>query len=183
MRRDYLNKFFIFSNSSLVYSQKIFYSFTFISLITPFLISNVRFFSTPVFNKKILLKQSYILLTWFYYLSFLSINIKNTSVKHRINIFVLPLNRKKFTLTRAPMAHKTFSKEQYKFQFYKFKITFNAFLKETHVLNSLNNGLLFILLSKKFFPQFETNILFLKNCNIAFFVNDKNYFNYFKFLN
>jgi hypothetical protein len=95
---------------------------------------------------------------------------------------VLPLNRRKFTLTRAPMAHKTFSKEQYKFQFYKFKITFNAFLKEKCVLNSLNAGLLFVLLSKKFFPQFETNILFLKSCNIVFIVKDKQYFDYFKFL-
>jgi hypothetical protein len=63
MRRDYLNKFFMLPNSPVLDKQNIFYSFTFVSLITPFLVTNVRFFSTPVFNKKILLKQSYILLT------------------------------------------------------------------------------------------------------------------------
>ena len=49
-----------------------------------------------------------------------------------------PTNRKIFTLTKAPIAHKNWSKEQYKFQFYKFKISFSVYLKEENNLNIYN---------------------------------------------
>jgi len=63
-------------------------------------------------NKKIILKQSYLILTWVYYFSFL-----NTKKKNKIKISILPVKKKLFTLTKAPMAHKKNSKEQYNFIF------------------------------------------------------------------
>lgn len=42
---------------------------------------------------------------------------KNKSIKFSF----LPIKRKSYTLTKAPMAHKTNSKEQFVFKFYKFK--------------------------------------------------------------
>jgi len=76
------------------------------------------------------------------------------------------------------MAHKNWSKEQYKFSFYKFKINFKFFLKDDNDLISLNSSLFFVLITKKNFPNFETNIFFLKNVNFLFFFKDFYFFNY-----
>jgi hypothetical protein len=132
-------------------------------------------------DKKILLKQSYILLTWFYYLSFLSTTASTPTKTNQLKISILPTIHKKFTLTKAPMAHRNWSKEQYKFQFYKFKVSFHASLRTQNQLTTLNQGLLFVLLSKKFFPQFESNLFFLKYYLINFYVIDRAYFSFFNF--
>lgn len=162
-------------------TRSVFYDFYFVSLITPHLTTNLRLINQfPINEKKILIKQSYILLTWFYYLSFLD---TPHGLKNKLKISILPVNKKIFTLTKAPMAHKNWSKEQYKFQFYKFKISFNSIFKNESCLPSINSGIFFILLSRKFFPHFETNLLFIKFYKILFFINDFNYFNYFKFTN
>lgn len=175
-----INKIFITKNTSFNIEKNIKFNFSFTSLIPPFVLNNVRFsFNSSLQEKKIMIKQSYVLLTWFYYLSFIQQKLDN---KNRINFFVLPLNKKKFTLTKAPMAHKNWSKEQYKFQYYKFKINFNAQLKDDSSINSLNLAILFIFLTKKNFPQFETNLFFLKNVNFFFNISDKNFYNYNKFI-
>ena len=175
-----INKIFITKNTSFNIEKNIKFNFSFTSLIPPFVLNNVRFsFNSSLQEKKIMIKQSYVLLTWFYYLSFIQQKLDN---KNGINFFVLPLNKKKFTLTKAPMAHKNWSKEQYKFQYYKFKINFNAQLKDDSSINSLNLAILFIFLTKKNFPQFETNLFFLKNVNFFFNISDKNFYNYNKFI-
>ena len=76
------------------------------------------------------------------------------------------------------MAHKNWSKEQYKFQYFKFLLKFNFFLSEKNTLNNLNSTLIFLFLTKKNFPNLETNILFLKNIQFFFFFKDWNFFNY-----
>lgn len=155
------------------------FKINFISLITPFIFTNIRLSYINTNTKKVFLKQSYILLTWFYYLNFINITSKN---KNNIKIFVLPLYRKKFTLTKAPMAHKNWSKEQYKIEYYKFIISFKMNFHEENNINSLNKALLFVMLIKKNFPQFETNIFFLKFVNFFFIFTDKFFFNYNNFL-
>lgn len=161
--------------------KKIKFSFYFISLISPLITNNVRFsFLRTENEKKIYTKQSYIILTWFYYLNFLQKNLNN---KNQLKFFILPSKIKKFTLTKAPMAHKNWSKEQYKSQFFPIKISFNVLLKDENELNTLNTALLFVILSKKSLPQFETNTLFLKYINFFFFTKDKFFFNYYTFLN
>ena len=89
--------------------------------------------------KKILLKQSYLLISWFKYTSYR----KNESA----SIFILPVRTKKTTKIKAPMAHKTFSQEQYLFKFYKVvlsnhailtnRLSFKSYLTITHNLNSI----------------------------------------------
>nr|YP_010049598.1 ribosomal protein S10 [Halteria grandinella]QPL16003.1 ribosomal protein S10 [Halteria grandinella] len=167
------------SNPIMNNIKNITFNLSFVSLISPFISNNLKFLaSSPINEKKIFLKQSYILLTWFYYLNFVE-NKKNTS--NNLKIFTLPIKRKKFTLTKAPMAHKNWSKEQYKFEYYSFIISFKYQFKNENIINSFNNALLFIFITKKSFPQFETNLLFLKSINLFFNYKDKNYFNYFKF--
>lgn len=175
------NKLFAFNNkTNKNLKKKMKFSFSFISLTTPFILTNLRLsFNFCKNEKKVLIKQSYILLTWFYYLNFIE---KKINTKNQLKFFVMPTTFRKFTLTKAPMAHKNWSKEQYKFQFFKFKISFNVFLKEDNNLTSLNQAVLFIFLTRKNFPQFETNLLFLKNVNIFFYLTDNNFFNYYRFL-
>lgn len=173
---NFLNKFndVYFSNFLFKNENKLKYSFSFISLITPLNLFNLRLFFNLTKSNKIFLKQSYLLLTWFFYLSFL---------KKKENLFflILPIKRNKFTLTKSPMAHKNWSKEQYKFQFYKIKLSFNSTFLNRKFIDSVNAGMLFIFLNKKFFPQFETNLLFLKSNNIFFYLNDKMFFNFYIF--
>ena len=176
----YLNNFKNNKYDSCGDFKKINYKFFFISLIPPFLSSNVFFFNQLMIDeKKILLKQSYILLTWFYYLSFL--NAKKDK-KNKLKFFVLPTKKIKFTLTKAPMAHKNWSKEQYQLKFYKIKIQFKSFFEDENELTRINYSLLFILLAKKNFPVFETNLLFLKYYNFFFFFKDSYYFNLYRFV-
>ena len=179
---NFSNKYFLYKNSKKIIfnSKKIIFNFYFTSLISPFLLNNLRFITNDqISKKKILLKQSYILLSWFYYLTFLNQKI---NTKNNLSFAILPTSKKIFTLTKAPIAHKNWSKEQYKFQFFKFKITFKAFLKENNELSSSNKSILFVLLTKKKFPQFETNLFFLKNINLIYYFNDFNFFNYYLFL-
>ena len=96
--------------------------------------------------------------------------------------FVFPIKVRKFTLTKAPMAHKNWSKEQYQTTFYKFKISYKSLLDENFYVNSVNAGLLFSLISKRTFPTFETNLLFLKYYQFFFFLSDAKYFDYNKFI-
>lgn len=176
------NRYFLYNDSKKITfnSKKITFNFYFTSLISPFLLNNLRFINNDqTYKKKILVKQSYILLSWFYYLTFLNQKI---NTKNNLKFLVLPVSKKIFTLTKAPIAHKNWSKEQYKFQFFKFKITFNVFLKENNNLDSANKSILFILLTKKKFPQFETNLFFLKNINLIYKFNDFNFFNYYFFI-
>jgi len=180
LKKKFNKKLFLFKKNKINYINDLEIKFTFVSLISPFIVNNLRLnINSLRKDKKIMLKQSYIILTWFYYISF--INQKKNN-KNKIKFFILPIFNQKFTLTKAPMAHKNWSKEQYKFNFYKFIINFKCNLKEENKITSLNESILFILLTKKEFPFFETNIFFLKNLNFLFKFEDKLYFNYYNFL-
>ena len=74
----------------------------------------------------------------------------------------MPIRRKKYTVTKAPMAHKTNSKEQYGFKFYFFKASFQSNLDSHMMISSVDFGAFFINNLKKLFPIFSTNLLFLK---------------------
>ena len=77
------------------------------------------------------------------------------------------------------MAHKNWSKEQYKFEFYKFILKFDFFINKNNSLTNLNSSLFFLFLIKKNFPNIETNILFLKNIQFFFSFKDRNFFNFY----
>ena len=173
------------NNSFLSNNNIITYNFTFISLIAPFLLNNLRLSTissnlTPSRKTKLLIKQSYLILTWFYYLT-----ISTTQTKKDLNSLTfsfLPLRSKSYTLTKAPMAQKTRSKEQFHFKFYVFKVSVHTKLINEYSLYSLDQTLLAFLVTKSVFPVFETNLLLLKNyiLNLRFY--DNNFFNYHTFL-
>lgn len=166
-----LNYKFINSNSN--FKNSAMFSFSFVSLIAPNFITNfTSFFNYSPSLKKIQLKQSYILLTWFYYLTILEKNNK------KLKIFILPIKKRIATHLKAPIAHKNWSKEQYLFQYYLFRVTFKNNFINNETPTSVRNGLLFALLTKKHFPVFETNIFFLKNYKSIYVTKDPFYFNY-----
>lgn len=127
----------------------------------------------------ILVKQSYLIMTWLYYLTF---TIKQKDEDKIIEFAFLPIRRKMYTLTKAPMAHKTNSKEQIVFKFYKFKVSIKSNFLTEYSLKSIDQGLLSLLNAKYLFPVFDTNLLFLKNYNIQTLLTDKTFFNYYYFI-
>jgi len=127
----------------------------------------------------ILVKQSYLIMTWLYYLTF---TVKQKDENRVIEFAFLPIRRKMYTLTKAPMAHKTNSKEQIVFKFYKFKVSIKSNFLTEYSLKSIDQGLLSLLNAKSLFPVFDTNLLFLKNYNIQTLLTDKTFFNYYSFI-
>jgi len=86
------------------------YSLAFVSLISPGNMLNIRLafrgLTSP--KKKLVVKQSYLLLAWAYYLS-----RSNNKFFKKPSLSIKPVKQSKFTALKAPMAHKTFSQEQY----------------------------------------------------------------------
>lgn len=136
-----------------------FCTFFFLSLVAPSSIANFRFFFEKInfSQKKLVLKQSYVLLTWFYYLTI----FKPCSSKRNVRLFVAPIKRDVLTMSRAPIAHKNNSKEQFMFQYYLLRVSFRSHM--TLPITSWNQSIIFFFLTKKNFPIFETNLLFLKS--------------------
>lgn len=164
------------------------YNFNFVSLIAPKFVKSLSIgslHSPDALNatsskSKIFLKQSYLLLTWLYYLTF--VEVKNVDSKV-LTFSFLPTRKKHYTLTKAPMAHKTNSKEQFLFKFYHLRISFKANLAQAsdQASRSHDFALLSLDILKKSFPTLETNTLFLKACKFTIKFSLSNYLNLSKF--
>ena len=76
-------------------------------------------------KKKLIIKQSYLLLTWLAY--------NNKFVERKC--FIMPKKTSRMTFTKSPMAHKTFSQEQVKWEEYKILYCYKISLGSN--LNSL----------------------------------------------
>ena len=166
------------------------YSIKLTSIFAPSFASNsslkINVYSQGSYLKKnkIMVKQSYMILTWLSYLS--KIGSGTTYKKEddcgdneKSNIplfFVCPLKQSKLTTIKAPMAHKTFSQEQFKFRYYSFNISFNI-NSSSLVLNtnSLNKSLYLALLIRGNFLNFSTNMMFVKRFRASLPVTDRLY--------
>ena len=160
------------SNTPLV--KKFRYSLAFVSLISPGSMVNVRlaFLSvTSSKKKKLLLKQSYLLLTWAYY-----ITQTNSKLFKRPSISIKPIKQSKFTSLKAPMAHKTFSQEQDWLRFYKLQINFTIQKTHLQVLNSVDASFYVLLLLRSSLPLMETNLMLLKCFSFQIPSSDVNFF-------
>lgn len=149
-------------------TRRIRYSFRFISLIAPspsHLPTEYHSSAYSPLPKRLLLRRSYLILSWLYYLTSATPRLKD---KAQPSIAILPARTSKYTLTKAPMAHKTNSKEQFMFKFYKFKFSFNLSVEEDSLPLSPSQGAYALSLTKDLFPSFETNLLFLKTYEITY---------------
>ena len=161
--------------------QLVRYQLYFTSLVPPLFLPETRLsqlhdsFRLP---KKVKLKQSYLQLSWFFYMT----HVKMRGSK-KASLLILPCKRKLYTLTKAPMAHKTNSKEQFNFKFYYFRASFTGELMHDTKVFSVNHALFLILLYKNTFPVFDTNLLYLRGCAITAPGFDTIFYNYFYFQN
>ena len=176
----YLNDYSLNKNNKPFFKKKlksIRYSLSFISIISPNTIASVRIFfrTNNTFKNKILIKQSYMLLTWLYYLKNNSTKVDDVKIP---SFFIQPTKQTKFTLIKSPMAHKTFSQEQFMFRFYKLTISFNSPSNELFIKN-INNGLLFSFFLRNMFNSFETNFFFLKRIRYNIYISDKDFMKIF----
>lgn len=127
---------------------RLIYAFKFASIISPGSLANFRLLvrdsggssirrnsKLPTISRKLYLKQSYILLTWFAYLRKSQEHPLITPTdppKDKVPLFfILPKKKRKFTILKAPMAHKTFSQEQYLFSFYFCCVSYNMYYRES----------------------------------------------------
>lgn len=157
-KKNKFNTFLFYKKSKIKKINQIRTSFTFVSLVAPFLTTKLLFknqFLTK--ESKILVKQSYLLLTWFYYLNFCD-NVRTE--KLQLKFFVLPIKKLIFTSLKAPIAHKNWSKEQFKKKLFKIKINFKAPLSTVVLLNTINKTIFSLLIVKKMFFNFSTNLFF-----------------------
>lgn len=94
----------------------------------------------------------------------------------------MPKRRSTVTYSRAPMANKDNSKEQFVFKYYRFSFSYNLILDQSfeqlNFFDTSNLILYFLLFFKKTFPIFETNFLLLKSYRILLNYSDRNFYNF-----
>jgi hypothetical protein len=184
-----IKNFMIKKSSNNAVSKTGAVSYSYISLFNPSSIKNItlyhrninvnnsaKSFRSSFRNYKILVKQSYLMSAWFYYYS------NNTLRTKKVKGFVtLPCRQSKHTATKAPMAHKTYSQEQFiiKYYFLVFTMEYNSF--STDHTNSINKSLLIANQFHKL-PNFNaTNLFIIYKVRSWFNSSDKTFFNLKKF--
>ena len=178
--------------TSATLPNTVFYSMRFASIIPPRNLANFSLSnsltqkntkqSVTKKSSKLYLKQSYMMVAWVYYLKFLAADkvkaAKNSNDIKTPSFAVLPLKQKRFTLTKAPMAHKTYSQEQYLFRFYFLVLSYKTPSNELYKLD-ITNSIFLLLRQREIFNCFGTNLLFLKRFRIKLTVSDINFFKIF----
>jgi len=154
------------NNLKISKTSQIKYAFHFVSLITPHKITNVRLLnsksnsSISKKHKKLFTKQSYLLMTWLWYIQ------KNHSETSKPSFSFKPTNVHKTTILKAPMAHKTFSQEQLQFKFFQLVISFKIPTPHNFKVLTVNQLLYLIISLKSSIPFVETNLFLLKRFQI-----------------
>ena len=168
-------------------SDLVVYELMFAALIPPFGQPNMKINLSKhqeTKARKVLIKKSYLMLTWFYYMQVTQAKKPTNSTQFKVSIAILPSKRKLYTLTKAPMAHKTNSKEQFQFKFYFYKISVKTYFSERNstLLSDRHSNALFGVRVKRSFPFFETNVMFLKYAKVRFPASDLTFFNLYAFI-
>jgi len=164
--------------SSKLKPNKIRYTLKFASIVTPATLKNIRLLQSTSYDKtnshnKILVKQSYLLLTWLIYVK----GAYSSSETVRVpSFFVQPVRQSKLTNLKTPIAHKTFSQEQFLFKKYTLTISFSHTHSFVNNIQNINTSIFMILLLRAETPFFNTNLLFLKRFNVQLSTCDSTFF-------
>ena len=86
--------------------------------------------------------------------------------------FVFPVNQHRRTFLKAPMAHKTYSQEQFLNKYYTLSISFNSNFSDEVSIQSFNKSLYLLLLLRNITHDGDTNLLFLKRFTLSFKCQD-----------
>jgi len=137
-------------------------------------------------SNKILVKQSYMFMIWIHYIMSPSENTDKNATCKRPCFFIYPFRNYKTTIVKAPMAHRTYSQEQFMIRYYKLSISFKTSINTTprgSSINSVNEALYFCLRTKMMLPCVGTNMLFLHKYSFNFYSKDTLFFSFFTFSN
>lgn len=153
------------------------YSLRFASLVSPWGGEINKEFRHPETrvpkSRRVAFKKSYLVASWLRYLTFQKFGLPSSK---SATIAILPSKSRCFTLTKAPMAHKTNSKEQFMFNFYNFKFSAALSVPQEALPRSIAQGGHVLQITKKLFPVFETNLLLLKYYRISYPIKDQTFF-------
>lgn len=158
-----MNNLILRQKKSSFLITKLRYEFFFVSLLPlVYLGSDKLRYSQlhPTLRSKLFIKKSYLILLWLHYLA------SYNKDKYVVKISTIKTQTKLYTVVKAPMAHKTNSKEQFISRYYKFRVKFEV---KRHYKNSLLSNKSSSCLSTPFhkmFPTFETNLLFLTSSRV-----------------
>lgn len=160
--------------------ESIEYNFNFVSWVAPHLLFNQSRLGLQKQRVRagVRIKKAYTMLTWLYYLTF---TVDRQTENRVVKFSFLPRKRSKYTLTKAPMAHKTFSKEQFKFQLHKCKVSIRTELADHYRISSVPGLHTAFWVTRTTFPNLETNILFLKSARIVLPGSAVDFYSYFLF--
>lgn len=173
----------------------LFYSFHFSSIFYPGSLKNVNLFLRSTINRedtmsssrngtyknnKILLKQSYLLISWIHYLCKAPEDLTNSNInKKKPSFFIHPYKQSKLTLIRSPLAHKTFSQEQFLNRYYRISVSFKPnFSSSVDVIESVNGSIYAATYIRNNIPFISTNLLFLKKISYFYSSKDSNFYSY-----
>lgn len=84
-----------------------------------------------------------------------------------VDLTILPASTSKITLTKAPMAHKTNSKEQFLTKHYNVRLSVTSLVEPEYSADGLIDGAFLMSQTKKLFPAFGTNLLFTKSATVT----------------
>lgn len=156
-------------------------------------------------KSKILVKQSYTIVMWIYHLLTAAgaegikkpdkqLDKKELRRSSLPNFFIYPTRNSKTTILKAPMAHKTFSQEQFMVRYYFISITFNLSCEprtggevvsagpilcdNSSAIGGINHSLYFSLFILRSVPYISTNMIFLKKYTLYYYATDETFFTY-----
>ena len=91
------------------------------------------------------------------------------------SFFIHKRHQSKTTKLKTPMAHKTYSQEQFTLRSYDLSISFKSKYMTPRGVSSLNSSIFVALNLRQNSPFFNTNLLFLKYIKFAYPVQDQMY--------
>jgi hypothetical protein len=104
-----------------------------------------------------------------------STDVEEDSSATTPSFFIHPPKQARLTFLKAPMAHKTFSQEQFVNKSYNLTISFNNTFRENAKITSVNNSLYVALYLRNTYLPTETNLLFLKKLRMSITCSDENF--------
>ena len=103
-------------------------------------------------------------------------NLSSCKTNTTPRFFIRPTTRSTLTQIKAPMAHKTFSQEQFVIKSYSLQISFTSkYNLSSNSIDSLNKSMLVATSLRKFVPFLETNLFFLKKMTFNIYSSDQKY--------
>lgn len=156
-----------FTNPLAAKNSLIKLNYTFVSYIPLSQVKTLPVLSHEYRKRKLTIKQSYLIFAWFQFTQTL-LKTKKTS------FLVFPKKKKIFTTTKAPIAHKNWSKEQHEYKFFTYKIVISSRL--TFPLLSADLLLFLLLINNNNHFDAATSLLFLKSLAIRLSFSDKIFF-------